>query len=88
MLTILVEAHEARVIGTVDLVAGAYLKANMVDFVIMKFTGASVDLLCSLNREHDAFVVMEGQSQGFLGAFRQGHVRLRQVSFSVVRPSQ
>jgi hypothetical protein len=59
MLTILVEAHEARDVDTAD-VAGAYLKADMVDFVLMKFTGASVDLLCSLNSKHKAFVVMEG----------------------------
>ena len=62
MLTILVEAHEARDVGIAD-VAGAYLKADMVDFVIMKFTGASVDLLCLLNSEHEAFVVMEGKAK-------------------------
>jgi hypothetical protein len=60
MLTILVEAHETRDVGTAD-VAGAYLKADMVDFVIMKFAGASVDLLSSLYSEHEAFVVMEGK---------------------------
>jgi hypothetical protein len=60
MLTIITEAHECRGnIATAD-VAGAYLKADMVDFVVMKFTGESVDILCSLNSEHKKFVATEG----------------------------
>jgi hypothetical protein len=37
-------------------VAGAYLKADMVDFVVMKFAGESVNILCSLNSEHKKLV--------------------------------
>jgi hypothetical protein len=58
MLTIIVDAYEKRDVGTADVV-GAYLKAFMPDFVVMKFTDESVDILCKLNRKNEAFVVVE-----------------------------
>ena len=57
-LTILVDAYEKRDVGTAD-VAGAYLKAVMDDFVLMKFTGDSVDILCRMNPTHIPFVAIE-----------------------------
>jgi hypothetical protein len=51
MLSILIDAHEGRDVGTAD-VAGAYLKAYMDDYVLMKFTGASVGILCAMNAAH------------------------------------
>jgi Reverse transcriptase (RNA-dependent DNA polymerase) len=58
MLTIMVDAHENRDVGTCD-VAGAYLKVTMKDFVIMKFTGESVDILCEMNSEYCKYVCIE-----------------------------
>ena len=58
MLSFLIDAYERRDVATTD-VAGAYLKAFMKDFVIMKFTGKSVTLLCKLNPSHRAFNVIE-----------------------------
>ncbi len=58
MLTIKVDAYEKRDVGTADVV-GAYLKALMTDFVLMKFTGESVDILCKLNKENEKYVVIE-----------------------------
>jgi hypothetical protein len=40
-------------------VASAYLKARMDDFVLMKFVGASVRILCELNSSHEQYVVFE-----------------------------
>jgi hypothetical protein len=51
MLSILIDAHEGRDVATVN-VAGANFKAYMDDYVLMKFTGASVDMLCNLNPDH------------------------------------
>jgi Reverse transcriptase (RNA-dependent DNA polymerase) len=62
MLTILMEANEGRDVATADVVE-AYLKAEMVDFVVMMFDGESVDILCSLNSEHTKFVVTEGSTK-------------------------
>ena len=58
MLPIMVDAHDGRDVATADVVA-AYPKAFMDDFVIMKFTGESVDVLCRMNPEHTKFVTME-----------------------------
>ena len=58
ILSIMIDAYEGRDVATAD-VQGAYLNAFMRDFVIMKFTGASVRLLCELNPSHRAFVVIE-----------------------------
>ena len=58
MLSIIVEAYERRDIGTADVV-GAYLRAFMDDYVIMKFVGASVKLLCQINPKYQKHVVKE-----------------------------
>ena len=58
VLSIIIDAHEKRDVGTAD-VAGAYLKTDMDDIVIMKFTGESVDILCKMNPKHEKFVVIE-----------------------------
>ena len=59
MLSIVVDAHEGRDVATAD-VAGAYLKANMDDFVLLKFTGESVDILCKMNKKYAKYVTKEG----------------------------
>ena len=58
ILSIIIDAYEQRDVATAD-VAGAYLKAFMDDFVLMKFTGESVDILCKMNPEHSKFVNFE-----------------------------
>ena len=62
MLSIMVDAHEGRDVATADVV-GAYLKAYMDEFVVMKFTGESVDILCKMNEKYSKFVVMEGKTK-------------------------
>jgi Reverse transcriptase (RNA-dependent DNA polymerase)/Zinc knuckle len=58
LLSILMDAYEGRDVAIAD-IAGAYLNAYMPDFVIMKFTGESVDILCEMNPEYEEFVVTE-----------------------------
>ena len=62
MVSIIINAFERRDVATAD-IAGAYLKAYMKDFTIMKFTGASVDILCEMNPKHAAFVAIEAGSK-------------------------
>jgi hypothetical protein len=62
MLSIIIEAFEGRDVATAD-VAGAYLKAYMDDFVIMKFVGTSVRILCTLNPKHERFVAIENGTE-------------------------
>ena len=58
MLSIIVDAHEGRDVATAD-VTGAYLKADMDDFVVMKFMDDSVDILCEMNPLHKRFIAVE-----------------------------
>ena len=51
MVSIIVDAFERRDVATAD-IAGAYLKAHMKDYTIMKFSGPSVDILCELKPEY------------------------------------
>ena len=58
MVSIIVDAFERRDVATAD-IAGAYLKAYMKDFTIMKFTGTSVDILCSMKPEYKDYITIE-----------------------------
>ena len=58
MISVIVDAYERRDVAVAD-VAGAYLKAYMEDFVTMKFTGPSVDILCEMKPEYNEYVVTE-----------------------------
>jgi hypothetical protein len=58
MLSILVDAHERRDVDTAD-VTGAYLRADMDDVVIVKFTGEFVDILYGIRPEYKILVTYE-----------------------------
>lgn len=58
ILTILINAYERHGLATAD-VAGAYLKAIMKDYVIIKFVGKSVDILLAIKPTYNKFVSME-----------------------------
>ncbi|KAL7572191.1 hypothetical protein ACA910_005538 [Epithemia clementina (nom. ined.)] len=58
MLSLIVDAHEGRDVAVADVV-GAYLNAKMRDFVIMKLTGAAVDIMCQVNPKYHDYVTQE-----------------------------
>ena len=58
MLTMVVAAHEGRDVATAD-VRGAYLHAEMDEFVVVKLQGQIVDVLCERKPEYKKFVVEE-----------------------------
>ena len=58
MFSLMIDAFEERDVATADVV-GAYLLADMDDFVVLKLTGESVDIMCSVNAKYNAFVVVE-----------------------------
>jgi hypothetical protein len=51
----MIDAKEEQDITTAD-VASAYLKAKMDDFVVMKFTGRYIRILCKMNSDHECLV--------------------------------
>ena len=61
LMTLMIDARERREIGTSDM-PGAYLQADMEDFVILRMVGASVDYLCKVNGEYKQFVT-EGRGK-------------------------
>jgi hypothetical protein len=58
MLTIMIDAYEKRDVATAD-VAGAYLKATMKDYVIIKFVGESVDIILTMEPSYEKLVTYE-----------------------------
>jgi hypothetical protein len=50
MLSIVVDAREGKDVTTADVV-GVYLKAYMDEFVVIEFTGGSVDIVCKMNKK-------------------------------------
>lgn len=55
MLLIIVDAHE-RDVATAD-AAGAYLKADLDNFVVMKFMGVSINIMSRMNPQCQKYVV-------------------------------
>ncbi|GFH55456.1 hypothetical protein CTEN210_11932 [Chaetoceros tenuissimus] len=49
---------EGRQVAVADVV-GAYLKARMEDFILMKFTGETVDILCDIDPSYKEYVTIE-----------------------------
>ena len=76
ILSIMIDAYEQRDVGTAD-VAGAYLKAYMDDFVVMKFTGKTVDILCAMNPCHEKFVIFEKGTKVLYVRLIKGTVLMR-----------
>jgi len=58
MLSIIIDAYEKRDVTTAD-VEGAYLHADMEDFVLLKMVGEAVDIMCDVNPKYAPFVVVE-----------------------------
>ena len=63
MLPIIIDAkNDVMLLATAN-VAGAYFKAFMDDYVVMKFVGPSVRILCELNPEHERFIILKNGSE-------------------------
>ena len=58
MMSLQIDGHERRCVGTGDIPA-AYLHAYEKDFTILKFTGESVDILCQTDSSYKKFVTIE-----------------------------
>jgi hypothetical protein len=56
--SVMIDAVEGRDSGICD-VAGAYLKAFMEDFVILKFSGKAVEILCRMSSKYLPYVCEE-----------------------------
>ena len=62
MLSLIIDAFEGRDVATADVV-GAYLLADMDDFVLIKLTGDAVDIMCKANGKYESFVAIENNKK-------------------------
>ena len=58
MLSLLIDAHENRDVATADVV-GAYLLAIMNDYIIVKISGTTANIMCQVNPQYKDFIVNE-----------------------------
>ena len=62
LLTLIIDAFERRDVATAD-VAGAYLNADMDDYVLMQLVGEDVALMCDVNPLYKPYVTKEGNKR-------------------------
>ena len=58
MISLMIDAKERRHVATAD-VGGAYLHADMEDFVLLKLVREAVDIMCQVNPKYENCVVIE-----------------------------
>ena len=58
LLSLIIDAFEKRDVATADVV-GAYLMASMEEFVLVKLTGDSVDIMCKVDDNYKNYVHYE-----------------------------
>jgi hypothetical protein len=58
MISLMIDAMERRDVATAD-VEGAYLHADMEDFVLLKLVGEAVYIMCQVNPKYENYVVIE-----------------------------
>jgi hypothetical protein len=62
ILSLMIDAHEGRDVATAD-VAGAFLKGDMPDFVLIKLLNEEVDIMCEADNEYKKFITYEGSNK-------------------------
>ena len=58
MVSLIIDAIEGRDVAIAD-IKGAYLLADMDEYVLLRMTGQSVDILCNVNKEYEKYVTYE-----------------------------
>jgi hypothetical protein len=58
LMTLIIDAKERRDVATADVV-GAYLNADMKDFVVLRMEAEAVDIMCKVNPKYEQYVVKE-----------------------------
>jgi hypothetical protein len=55
MYSIIIDTKVRRDVATADVV-GAYLNADMEDFILMKLSGEAVGIMVQVNKDYESFV--------------------------------
>lgn len=57
-MSLIIDAKEGRDVTIADIV-GAYLLANMRDYVLIKLTGKTVYIMCGVSKDYEQYVSIE-----------------------------
>ena len=58
----MVDAYESRTTAVVD-IPGAYLNAEINEFLVLKFVDEQVDTMCRINAEYKKYVIKKGNKK-------------------------
>ena len=58
ILSLIIDAKEGRYIAMAD-VMGAYLLADMKDYVLVKLKVKSVDIICGVSEDYEKYISIE-----------------------------
>ena len=61
-MSLIIDAKEVKEVAIADIV-GAYLKANIMDYILVKLTGKTVEIMCEVSSEYKKFVGMENRKR-------------------------
>ena len=62
ILSLMIDAQEGRDVATAD-IAGAFLKGDMPDFVLITLMNEEVDIMCEADNEYKKFITYEGKNK-------------------------
>ena len=65
ILSLMIDSYEGRDVATAD-VAGAFLKGDMPDFVLIKLINEEVDIMCDVEPAHKQYVTYEGTKRYYI----------------------
>ena len=57
-MSLIIDAKKGRDVAVADVV-GAYILANMRDYVLVKLTGKTIDIMCGVDKGYEKYVAME-----------------------------
>ena len=67
IMSLIIDAKKGEDVAIADIVC-IYLLANMQDYVLVKLTGKTVDVMCGVSEEYEHFVAVEN-SRRVLGVW-------------------
>jgi hypothetical protein len=62
ILSLMIDSYEGRDVATAD-VAGAFLKGDMPDFVLIKLVNEEVDIMCDVDASNKQYITYEGSKK-------------------------
>ena len=70
-MSLLIDAREGHDVATTHVV-GAYLLVNMKDYVLLRLTGDTVNMMCQINPKYLSYVTQEGGKQVLYMRLKKG----------------